>query len=110
VVTNVSEKTVTCLQCRLFLLGYEIVPYNWLATNLLEEMVALIFRMKDFCAIPVYSLATDCHCSGGNCCLHIQGRRLLLGYGTSLEGGDPEDGGSSSSEMVTTHHPAQCHN
>jgi hypothetical protein len=58
---------------------------------MLKEMAALIFGIKDFWDITVCSPAGNYYCFGGNCCLHIQGRRLLLGYDTSLEGGNPED-------------------
>ena len=75
---------------------------------MLKETAALIFRIKDFWDITECSPAGDYHCFGGNCCLHSQGKRLL-GYDTSLEGGNPADGGSSSSDMVTAHQATLCH-
>jgi len=60
---------------------------------MLKETAALIFSIEDFWDITVCSPAGDYHCFGGNCCLHSQGRRLLLGYDSSLEGGNPADGG-----------------
>ena len=72
-----------------------------------KETAALIFRIKNLWDITVFSPAGDYHCFGGNCCLHCQGRRLLLSYDTSLEGGNPADGGSSSSDMVTAHQATQ---